>query len=172
METLIPLITLPAIAGLGFLTRKTGYIGEEAFSHLPQLMLRLCYPLLILTSLMRTDLRAILAESRVAVGRTRQDGRSIFSTSRSATSSMSPCRSQAPSSAPRGWCSPCSVPPLRTSFCCRSTTLSSAVRRARAPSCCARWHIRARPPCCSVSRSRFCGCRFPRGWSLPPPSPL
>ena len=44
METLIPLITLPAIAGLGFLTRKTGYIGEEAFSHLPQLMLRLCYP--------------------------------------------------------------------------------------------------------------------------------
>lgn len=67
METLIPLITLPAIAGLGFLTRKTGYIGEEAFSHLPQLMLRLCYPLLILTSLMRTDLRAILAESLVAV---------------------------------------------------------------------------------------------------------
>lgn len=67
METLISLITLPAIAGLGFLTRKTGYIGEEAFSHLPQLMLRLCYPLLILTNLMRTDLRAILTESLTAV---------------------------------------------------------------------------------------------------------
>lgn len=67
METLIPLITLPAIAGLGFLTRKTGYIDEEAFSHLPQLMLRLCYPLLILTSLLRTDLRTILAESLTAV---------------------------------------------------------------------------------------------------------
>ena len=67
MEALSPLLALPAIAGLGFLTCKTGYIEKETFSRLPQLVLRLCYPLLIFTNLLRADLWAMLRTSLVAV---------------------------------------------------------------------------------------------------------
>lgn len=67
LDTLLSLSLLPVTAAIGFAARRTGYLPEAVFEALPALLFKLCYPLLILNSVISVDLTGLTRDGALVI---------------------------------------------------------------------------------------------------------